>query len=154
MPPSPTGSTAVSATTPLPWSCPPTRTGPVASRSPWRRCADYRCCSARSGRGRAAAWRWCAGGAGRSLADLQVVAELGSNEAIKEAVFRGLGLAVLSGHAIQKEVRAGQFRALTVDGLRLDREIFAVWDGRRALPIPARLFLELIGPHLECPPVP
>lgn len=92
--------------------------------------------------------RWCLeqalAEAGRSVAELRVAAELGSNEAIKEAVLRGLGVAVLSVHAVHKEVGAGQLCALAVDGLRLDREIFAVWDGRRALPIPARLFLDLI----------
>ena len=44
--------------------------------------------------------RWCLeqalSRAGKSLSDLRVVMELGSNEAIKEAVQRGLGLAVLS----------------------------------------------------------
>ena len=42
--------------------------------------------------------------AGRSLADLRVALELGSNEAIKEAVLRGVGVAVLSTYAVQKEL--------------------------------------------------
>jgi DNA-binding transcriptional LysR family regulator len=96
--------------------------------------------------------RWCLeqalARANRSVADLCVVMELGSNEAIKEAVLRGMGAAVLSTHAVQKEVRAGQLAALPVEGLPLEREMFAVWDRRRALPIPARLFLDLLGP---CP---
>jgi DNA-binding transcriptional LysR family regulator len=95
--------------------------------------------------------RWCLEQAlaatGRSLADLRVAADLGSNEAIKEAVLRGLGLAVLSTHALHREVRAGQLLALSVDGLALDREMFAVWDVRRALPITARLFLDVLEPH-------
>lgn len=97
--------------------------------------------------------RWCLeqalAVAGRSLADLRVAADLGSNEAIKEAVLRGLGLAVLSTHALHREVRAGQLLALGVDGLILDREMFAVWDGRRALPITARLFLDVLEPHRD-----
>src|SRR5262249_18182343 len=40
--------------------------------------------------------------AGRSLADLRVALELGSNEAIKEAVLRGMGVAVLSTCAVEK----------------------------------------------------
>jgi DNA-binding transcriptional LysR family regulator len=81
-----------------------------------------------------------------SLGDLRVALELGSNEAIKEAVLRGLGLAVLSTHAIGPEVEAGTLHALQVTGLPLIRQMFAVWDRRRALPIPARLFLDLLQP--------
>jgi DNA-binding transcriptional LysR family regulator len=92
--------------------------------------------------------RWCLeqalSRAGKSLADLHVVLELGSNEAIKEAVLHGLGLAVLSSLVVAREVRAAQLSALSVEGLALQREMFVVWDRRRALPIPARLFLDLL----------
>src|SRR5262249_24030947 len=54
--------------------------------------------------------------AGKSLADLRVALELGSNEAIKEAVQRGLGLAILSTHAIRHEVEGGKLHALQVAG--------------------------------------
>jgi DNA-binding transcriptional LysR family regulator len=96
--------------------------------------------------------RWCLeralGKAGQSLRDLNVALELGSNEAIKEAVQRGLGLAVLSTHAVQDELRTGKLHALQVTGLPLVRDMFVVWDRRRVLPIPARLFLDLLEP---CP---
>lgn len=85
---------------------------------------------------------------GKSLRDLRVALELGSNESIKEAVLKGLGLAVLSTHAVANEVQAGRLHTLTIRGLPLLREMFAVWDRRRVLPIPARLFLDLLEP---CP---
>jgi DNA-binding transcriptional LysR family regulator len=94
--------------------------------------------------------RWCLEQAltraGKSLRDVRVALELGSNEAIKEAVQRGLGLAILSTHAVEREVRAGQFHALKVAGLALTRDILLVWDRRRVLPIPARQFLDLLEP--------
>jgi DNA-binding transcriptional LysR family regulator len=94
--------------------------------------------------------RWCLeqalSRAGKSLRDLRIAVELGSNEGIKEAVLRGMGAAVLSDQAVQKEVQAGQLHALQVTGLPLQRKMFAVWDRRRALPIPARLFLDLLEP--------
>jgi DNA-binding transcriptional LysR family regulator len=83
--------------------------------------------------------------AGKSLGDLRIALELGSNEAIKEAVRRSVGLAILSTHTIQREIEAGAFHALEVAGLALEREMFVVWDRRRVLPIPARLFLDLLG---------
>jgi DNA-binding transcriptional LysR family regulator len=94
--------------------------------------------------------RWCLeqalAGVGKSLGDLRVAVELGSNEAIKEAVLRGLGLTVLSTRAIEKEIKTGRLCALKVAGLPLLREMFVVWDRRRVLPIPARLFLDLLEP--------
>lgn len=87
---------------------------------------------------------------GKSLRDLQVALELGSNEAIKEAVLRGMGVAILSSYAVQKELKAGQLTALQVTDLHCDREMFVVWDRRRVLSAPARVFLHF----LESNPIP
>jgi DNA-binding transcriptional LysR family regulator len=81
---------------------------------------------------------------GKSLGDLRVALELGSNEGIKEAVQKGLGLAFLSELAIGQERDTGKLHALQVAGLSLTRQMYAVWDRRRILPIPARLFLDLL----------
>jgi DNA-binding transcriptional LysR family regulator len=85
--------------------------------------------------------------AGRSLGEIRIALELGSNEAIKEAVLRGIGVAVLSTYAVQKELRAGQLHALEVSDLRCDRDMFIVQDRRRVLPPPARLFLTFVETH-------
>src|SRR5262249_37836624 len=47
-----------------------------------------------------------------SLADLRVALELGSNEANKEAVLRGVGVAILSTFAVQKELKSGRLHAV------------------------------------------
>ena len=65
-------------------------------------------------------------------------------KAIKEAVQRGLGLAVLSTQVVRQEVEAGKLHKLHITGLPLVREMFVIWDRRRAVPIPARLFLDLL----------
>jgi DNA-binding transcriptional LysR family regulator len=54
---------------------------------------------------------------------------------------RGAGVAILSAHAVQKEVAAGRLASLTVTGLHCDREMYVVQDRRRVLPLPARVFL-------------
>jgi len=84
------------------------------------------------------------GRAGRSLSDFPVALELGSNEAIKEAVRRGSGVAVLSVYAVHKEVKARHLRALEISDLSAERELFIVQDRRRVLPLPARLFLDFV----------
>jgi DNA-binding transcriptional LysR family regulator len=85
--------------------------------------------------------------AGQSLADFRVALELGSNEAIKEAVRRGVGVAVLSTFAVQKEIQSGQLHGLKVTDLHCDRDLFLVWDRRRVLPLPARVFLQFLDTH-------
>jgi DNA-binding transcriptional LysR family regulator len=85
--------------------------------------------------------------AGLTLADLQVALELGSNEAIKEAVLRSVGIAILSTCAVQKEVGAGQLHPLVVSDLHCDRDMYVVQDRRRVLPPPARLFLLFLETH-------
>jgi DNA-binding transcriptional LysR family regulator len=96
--------------------------------------------------------RWCLEQAlkqaGKSPNDVRVTLELGSNEAIKEAVLRGLGVAVLSTQVVEEELHSGRLRALPVAGLPLKRDMFLVWDQRRVLPIAARLFLDFLAP---CP---
>jgi DNA-binding transcriptional LysR family regulator len=85
--------------------------------------------------------------AGRSLADLRVALELGSNEAIKEAVLRGMGVAVLSTCAVAKELKSRKLHAIQVNDLHCDRDMFIVRDLRRVLPGPARLFLLFLEEH-------
>jgi hypothetical protein len=48
---------------------------------------------------------------------------------------------------VQKELKAGQLRALQVSDLRCDRDMFVVRDRRRVLPLPARLFLIFLETH-------
>jgi DNA-binding transcriptional LysR family regulator len=85
--------------------------------------------------------------AGRSLADFHIALELGSNEAVKAAVLRGVGVAVLSVYAVQKELKAKQLQCLTFSDLHCDRDMFIVQDKRRVLPLPARLFLLFLEEH-------
>jgi DNA-binding transcriptional LysR family regulator len=77
-------------------------------------------------------------------AALRVVLELGSSEAVKQAVLEGLGAAVLSRRAVERELEAGRLHAVRIDDLPLAREICVVRDRRRALPAAARLFLTLV----------
>lgn len=94
--------------------------------------------------------RWCLERAlvqaGKSAKHLSIALELGSNEGIKSAVERGVGVAVLSEQAVARELEAGELHGITVTGLNLERDMFLVWDRRRAMPIPARLFLDSVGP--------
>lgn len=59
--------------------------------------------------------------------------ELGSSAAIITAVADGIGPAVLSTLAVATAVRTGAVRTVTVDGLRVRRELRAVWPPPKQL---------------------
>ncbi len=92
--------------------------------------------------------RWCFEQAlsrsGHSIDDFQIALELGSNEAIKEAVLQGMGVSALSTHAVQKEIKAKQLHAVKVTELTPERKLFIVTDRRRVLPTPARILLRFL----------
>jgi DNA-binding transcriptional LysR family regulator len=86
---------------------------------------------------------------GTEASALNVVLELGSGEAVREAVLEGAGIAVLSRRAVQADVRAGRLKPVRVDQLSLRRELYIVRDRRRVLSAPARRFLAFLTDHLD-----
>ena len=48
---------------------------------------------------------------GRPLASFDITCKMGSSEAVKEAILAGLGVSVLSIHAMERELAAGAPRA-------------------------------------------
>jgi DNA-binding transcriptional LysR family regulator len=76
---------------------------------------------------------------------LTVRMTLGSNEAVKQAVAGGLGLAVLSGHTLTLDAASGAFVVLDVRGFPLRRQWYAVYpEGRHVSPA-TRAFLGYIA---------
>ncbi len=59
-------------------------------------------------------------------AGLRVVLEVASNEAVRQAVKAGAGLAVISRRAVADDIRSKQVAVLRVHGMRLSREFFLV----------------------------
>ena len=61
--------------------------------------------------------------------------EFGSNETIKQAVMAGMGIAVISAHTVDAELRENRLVALDVKGLPINRKWFLVKHAeRRFLP--------------------
>jgi len=70
--------------------------------------------------------------------------ELGSSEAIKQAVMAGLGIAVLSLHSVGLEREMKKLTVLDVEGFPLKRRWYAVHLKGRTLSLVARTFLDFI----------
>lgn len=75
---------------------------------------------------------------------LNVRMELGSNEAIKQAVIGGLGVSVLSRHALSQDPRANELSILDVQGFPILRHWYVVYPVGKQLSLIASTFLEFL----------
>jgi len=80
----------------------------------------------------------------RAGVSLQVGMELGSNGAIKHAVEAGLGVAVLSSHAVELERRGGGLVVVDIEGFPILRPWSIVHLRRRQLPSAVGQFIEFL----------
>jgi DNA-binding transcriptional LysR family regulator len=64
--------------------------------------------------------------AGASLAAVRVVGEMGSTQAIKQAVRAGVGVALISKRAVDDECRAGLVACVKIAGVRVGRAFYLV----------------------------
>jgi len=79
----------------------------------------------------------------RAGLECRPVMELDHTEAIKQAVMAGLGVALVSVHAVRREIAAGYLSALRVRGLELRRHFHVIHDEHRPLSGSARAFVSL-----------
>jgi DNA-binding transcriptional LysR family regulator len=75
---------------------------------------------------------------------LKVRMELGSNEAIKQAVVGGLGLALLSQHALIGELKRQELVLLNVTGLPIRRHWYIVHRTGKELSVVAKTFFDYL----------
>jgi DNA-binding transcriptional LysR family regulator len=69
--------------------------------------------------------------------------ELGSNEAIKQAILAGLGISALSCHVLTLH-QPGQFAVLDAEGFPIRRHWYAVYPAGRQISVVARAFLDFL----------
>lgn len=75
---------------------------------------------------------------------IRVRLELGSNEAIKQAVAGGLGISVLSRHCLALDGESGQLVVLNVEGFPIQRHWHLVYPKGKQLSIIARTFFDYL----------
>lgn len=68
-----------------------------------------------------------------SFDKLNIVAEMGSTEAMRQAIKAGLGLAIISRRAVEDEIRTGIFHAVRIKGVDLRRKFYLLWRKDRTL---------------------
>jgi DNA-binding transcriptional LysR family regulator len=70
--------------------------------------------------------------AGTSLAAFRVVGEMGSTQAIKQAVKAGVGVSLVSRRAVEEECRAGTVWCLRVKDLKISRAFYLATNRERS----------------------
>lgn len=82
--------------------------------------------------------------AGLDPARLRIVARLGSNEAVKQAVVSGFGAAFLSSLSIRREVSQGELKIVPVVGVTIERRFWLATRRDRTLSPAAQAFVGLL----------
>ncbi len=81
---------------------------------------------------------------GMNVKALRVVAEMGSTEAVLQAVKAGAGIAIISRRAIEEDVRLGTLAMAGIAGLQVRRDFFLVTHRSRSKSPVCRAFLDFV----------
>ena len=82
--------------------------------------------------------------AGIDLNQLNVVAEIGSSEAVKEAIIAGLGISILSLHAVKRELDQGIIIEIQIQGWRIVRQVYLICRHQLGIQKYHQLFLDYV----------
>lgn len=81
---------------------------------------------------------------GISRENLNITAEMGSTEAVKEAVKSGLGVSIISRLAAASEITSGSFSAMDIEGIRLSRSFYLTGHSERTQSPICRAFRDFV----------
>ena len=84
-----------------------------------------------------------------SLSDLNIVSEMGSTEAIRQAIKNGVGISILSRIAVAEDVQTGLLKTLRVQGLDLKRNFYLTIHRQRALSPLGHAFIEFLKTDIQ-----
>lgn len=82
--------------------------------------------------------------AGYDIEDLKTAAEMGSTQAVIQAVKGGLGVSILSRIALTDPIKAGSLAALTVEGIDLKRGFYLTWRKHRTVSPLCQAFMTFV----------
>ncbi|MBN2539694.1 MAG: LysR family transcriptional regulator [Deltaproteobacteria bacterium] len=79
-----------------------------------------------------------------TLSEFNIVCELGSSEAVKEAILAGLGVSIISIHAVGREMENGLLAAVPIEDCSIERNFCLIYKARIGLMKHHRVFLDFI----------
>jgi DNA-binding transcriptional LysR family regulator len=78
------------------------------------------------------------------LSVFNIIGEMGSSEAVKEAVIAGLGISIISHHAVRREIRSGLLVEIPVRNCRIERDFYVIYKKHLNLMKHHRLFFDFL----------
>jgi DNA-binding transcriptional LysR family regulator len=75
---------------------------------------------------------------------INVIMELGSTEAVKEALIGGLGVSILSRTSIRREIQDGLLKEIPIRGLKLERDFYQIFHRHRTLSPVSQAFIHFL----------
>jgi DNA-binding transcriptional LysR family regulator len=85
---------------------------------------------------------------GHELGELNIVAEMGSTEAVLQGIKAGIGVSILSTLAIAEDLASGRLKAVAVEGLDLTRRFYLTRHRQRSLSPLGSAFIEFLKQNL------
>jgi DNA-binding transcriptional LysR family regulator len=79
-----------------------------------------------------------------NLAQLNVCAEMGSSEAVKEAVLTGLGVSVISAYAVAREMARKLLFAIPFPGFSIERNFYLIHQRRLEMTALQKMFVDFL----------
>jgi DNA-binding transcriptional LysR family regulator len=86
---------------------------------------------------------------GHPLGVLNVVAEMGSTEAIRQGIKAGVGVSILSERAVGEELAAGSLKKVKIHGLSFERAFYLTVHKHRTQSPLCRTFIEFLDQESE-----
>jgi len=80
----------------------------------------------------------------KSLFKFNIVCEMGSSESVKEAIIAGLGISILSIHAIKRELKQGTLIAMPIQNCTIQRYFYLIYKTQLSLMHHHKLFVEFV----------
>jgi DNA-binding transcriptional LysR family regulator len=81
---------------------------------------------------------------GHWLGDFNVVAEMGSTEAIRQAIKTGVGISILSQHAVADDLSVGNVRQVKIEGISFQRAFYLIIHKHRTASPLCRAFVSFL----------
>jgi len=80
----------------------------------------------------------------KNLSKFNIVCEMGSSESVKEAIIAGLGVSILSIHAVKRELKQGTLIETPIKGCTIQRYFYLIYKRQLSLMHHHKLFLEFV----------
>ncbi|MEA3471616.1 MAG: selenium metabolism-associated LysR family transcriptional regulator [Thermodesulfobacteriota bacterium] len=80
----------------------------------------------------------------RTLSTFNIIGEMGSSEAVKEAVIAGLGISIISIHAVRREIGSALLIEMPVRNCRIERDFYVINKKQLNLMKHHRLFFDFL----------